>query len=116
MSRPLFIFTHPPINNSQSREGVEALLACAAFDLEPDVLLIDQAVFQLMPQNDQTGVKNLHKMIQAFEIYGVHTLFVCTDSISRFGLEHNQLKPEGKRIAPPQRINLIKNASWVVRF
>ena len=116
MAQPLFIFTQPPHNNPLAREGVEALLACAAFDQQPEVMFIDQGVLQLIPQADIPGVKNLNKMVQALEIYGVESIYVCQNSLTQFGVQAEGLNPSGKLISLAQRHPLIQQARWVVRF
>jgi tRNA 2-thiouridine synthesizing protein C len=113
---PLFIFYHPPLQNLKAREGVEALLACAAFDQRPKVMFIDQGVLQLIPQNDNPGLKNLNKMVQALEIYGVESIFICRTSVARFGLSPDELKPQGQLIAQHERSAIIQHARWVVNF
>ncbi|HEY6530384.1 MAG TPA: DsrE family protein [Cellvibrionaceae bacterium] len=113
---PLFIFTETPNNNTQAREGVEALLACAAFDQKPTVMFIDQGILQLIPQADQIGSKNLNKMLQALEIYGVESIIVCANSLARFGVKLAELKPQGKLITLSERASIIQHAAWVACF
>ncbi|RZA08280.1 MAG: sulfurtransferase complex subunit TusC [Moraxellaceae bacterium] len=113
---PLFIFTQSPNSNTQAREGVEAVLACAAFDQTPAVMFIDQGVLQLLPQADKVGRKNLNKMVQALEIYGVESIYVCADSLVRFGVAPTELKPEGQLISLSERSLIIQQAAWVACF
>jgi tRNA 2-thiouridine synthesizing protein C len=116
VSQPLFIFTQAPYNSAQAREGIEALLACAAFDQQPNVLFMDQAVFQLVSLADRPGEKNLNKMVQAFELYGVQALFVCAESLLRFGCDSSASSPHVTLINQQQRCALIEDANWVARF
>jgi len=113
---PLFIFTQAPLADSSAREGIEALLVCAAFDQQPAVMFIDQGILQLMPQAEHAGRKNLNKMLQAIEIYGVETVYVCSASLARFGLTAADIRPTGLLIEPAERSAIIQNAAWVVSF
>lgn len=113
---PVFIFTQTPVANASAREGVEALLACAAFDLQPSVMFIDQGVLQLLPQGEAPGSKNLNKMLQALELYGVEGIYVCQSSLSQFGLTSADINPCGQLIKPSERAAILANASWVANF
>lgn len=116
MPTPLFIFTQAPIANASAREGVEALLACAAFDLQPAVMFMDQGVLQLIPQGEHSGTKNLNKMLQALELYGVEAIYVCNLSLARHGLTAADIKPLGQLIEPQEVPLIIQNAAWVASF
>lgn len=116
MRTPLFIFTQAPTANSSAREGIEALLACAAFDQQPAVLFIDQGVLQLLPHAEQPGTKNLNKMLQALELYGVESIYVCAKSLFTFGLTASIIQPSGQLIEPHERPAIIQNAAWVASF
>jgi tRNA 2-thiouridine synthesizing protein C len=112
---PLFVFTQAPLH-PQAREGAEALLACAAFDQQPTALFVHQGVYQLLPQGDVAGSKNLNKMLQALELYGVESIYACQDSISLRGLTEGQLNINSQLIDKNTMSQLIQQASWVVRF
>ncbi|HMW49785.1 MAG TPA: sulfurtransferase complex subunit TusC [Cellvibrionaceae bacterium] len=116
MPAPLFIFTQPPIANAPAREGIEALLACAAFDQQPAIMFIDQGVLQLLPQGEQRGAKNLNKMLQALELYGVESVYVCLTSLNRLGLTAADIQPSGQLIEPRERAAIIQAAAWVASF
>jgi tRNA 2-thiouridine synthesizing protein C len=116
MASPLFIFSQSPYESDRAREGIEALLACAAFDQEPDVLFIDQAVLLLVPTEELSGTKNLNKMVKAFEIYGVQTIYADLESLERFGLTMEQITPLPTILTAERYAGLINKASWILRF
>ena len=116
MQRPLFIFAKAPLNDSVAREGIEALLACAAFDMQPAVLFTDEGVLQLLPQREATGTKNLNKMLQALELYGVEAIYVCANSLTRFGLTASNINISGHVIELHEHPGIIQNAAWVASF
>lgn len=116
MASPLFIFTQSPSASDHAREGIEALLACAAFDMQPEVLFLNQGVLQLFPTEDIKGTKNLNKMISAFEIYGVQNIYADKKSINYFGLKPEQISPQPTILEEPNYAQLIDQASWIMRF
>lgn len=116
MASPLFIFTQSPSASDHVREGIEALLACAAFDMQPDVLFLDQGILQLIPTEDIIGTKNLNKMINAFEIYGVKTIYADGKSLLNFGLQLEQINPQPTILNKSNYAQLITQASWIMRF
>ncbi|WGL16993.1 sulfurtransferase complex subunit TusC [Microbulbifer bruguierae] len=95
----LALCRHAPYGNSMAREGLEAVLACAAMDQTPEVLFINDGVFQLMEQNPVAiGEKNLRRNLQALPIFGVETLFVCENSLRTRGLKPEQLEIPGAEV------------------
>jgi tRNA 2-thiouridine synthesizing protein C len=114
--KPLFIFTQAPHNNPQAREGVESLLASAAFDQQPAVLFMGQGVLQLVPQGEQPGAKNLNKMLQALELYGVEHIYICRDSLATYALTPDLLTPSGQLIGQDECCQVMQQSQWAVRF
>ena len=115
MPGPLFIFAQPP-NTPAAREGMEALLACAAFDQQPSVVFMEHGIYQLLPQGESPGVKNLNKMAQALSLYGVDPLYICENSLIQRGIHLSMINLNGTLIDTSQRKHLINQATWVVRF
>ncbi|WP_299592495.1 sulfurtransferase complex subunit TusC [uncultured Microbulbifer sp.] len=95
----LALCRHAPYGNTLAREGLEAVLACAAMDQTPEVLLINDGVFQLLQQNpEQIGEKNLHRNLQALPMFGVEILYVCRKSVEQRGLCPDDLCVPGAEI------------------
>lgn len=95
----LALCRHAPYGKTFAREGLEAILACAAMDQIPDVLFINDGVFQLLEQDPaQIGEKSLRRNLQALPMFGVETLYVCQKSLSERGMSHEDLSIPGAEI------------------
>ena len=95
----LAVCRHAPYGNALAREGLEAVLACAAMDQTPEVLFINDGVFQLLNQNPEgIGEKNLRRNLQALPMFGVESLFICKKSLSDRGLTLEQLTVPGAEL------------------
>lgn len=100
----LAICRHAPYGNALAREGLEAILACAAMDQAPEVLFINDGVFQLLEQSPANiNEKNLRKNLQALPMFGVETLYLCQHS-----LEARGINPESLDI-PGATLKLLQN-------
>ena len=102
MSQPksiLALCRHAPYGNALAREGLEAVLASAAMDQIPDVLFINDGVFQLLEQDPKAiGEKNLRRNLQALPMFGVETLYICRRSLEQRGLTPEQLNIAGAEL------------------
>ncbi|WP_066964639.1 sulfurtransferase complex subunit TusC [Microbulbifer sp. Q7] len=95
----LALCRHAPYGNSLAREGLEAVLACAAMDQVPEVLFINDGVFQLLEQSPEAiGEKNLRRNLQALPMFGVEALHVCSESLAQRGLSAEQLDIPGAEL------------------
>ena len=95
----LAICRHAPYGHTIAREGLEAILACAAMDQVPDVLFVNDGVFQLLEQNPNAiGEKNLRRNLQALPMFGVETLHVCRRSLEERGISAERIAVPGAEI------------------
>ena len=95
----LALCRHAPYGNTLAREGLEAVLACAAMDQIPQVLFINDGVFQLLQQAPEgIGEKNLRRNLQALPMFGVETLHICKRSLVERGLSPDQLEVPGAEL------------------
>lgn len=112
----MFLFQTAPYSSLRAREGLEALLAMAAFDLPPQCIFIGDGVWQLLEQAAPPQQKNHSKMLQALPLYGVDNLWVHQESLQARGLQTQPL------ILPCQPLNThalaeaIQQAHWVMSF
>lgn len=73
---------------SADLEPAELILALAAFDLPVQVFFTGNGLFWLLPQEARKpNGKAPLKVLSAFPLYGVETLFYCRDDQSALGLE-----------------------------
>ena len=95
----LALCRHAPYGNTLAREGLEAVLACAAMDQVPEVLFINDGVFQLLEQAPVgLGEKNLRRNLQALPMFGVETLYLCARSLGERGLDPERLSVAGAEL------------------
>ena len=95
----LALCRHAPYGNALAREGLEAVLACAAMDQIPEVLFINDGVFQLLEQNPEAiGEKNLRRNLQALPMFGVETLHICKKSLEDRGVTPEQITVAGAEL------------------
>ncbi|WP_043317921.1 sulfurtransferase complex subunit TusC [Microbulbifer sp. HZ11] len=92
----LALCRHAPYGTTFAREGLEAVLACAAMDQIPEVLFINDGVYQLLAQNPQAiAEKSLYRNLQALPMFGVERIYICQRSATERGLALSQLQLTG---------------------
>ncbi|WP_160153590.1 sulfurtransferase complex subunit TusC [Microbulbifer sp. ALW1] len=108
----LAVCRHAPYGHTIAREGLEAILACAAMDQVPEVLFINDGVFQLLEQSpDAIGEKNLRRNLQALPMFGVETLHICRRSLEDRGINLENIE------IPGAEIELLENpGAFIARF
>lgn len=112
----LFLFRRSPTCSPRAKEGLDALLAAAAFEQKIVAVFIDDGVWQL--QSD-LSLQTLHlpaidKHLAALPLYGVEQLFVHQASAERRGLSS---KLENLCwIDDDQLHTLLNNADQVMTF
>lgn len=85
----LIISQQSPYANAKAQEALDVVLTAAAYEIPVNLLLCGDGVFQLLPNQDGSsiGKKNLASNLQALEIYGVDTIYICEKSLTMRGLE-----------------------------
>lgn len=93
MNSFLIISRQSPYGSSAAREALELALACALFDREVALLLLDDGIYQLLPDHDPSKIeqKNLGAMQQSLPLYDVDKIYVCQSSLDSRGLNAEQL-------------------------
>lgn len=91
--RFLYIFRTGPYSTAGGQEGLDAILAASALEVEITVLFVEDAVFLIKSgqQADQHGVKQYTKAFAALVDLGVHAVFVDGISMHARGLEESDL-------------------------
>ena len=74
----LIINTHSPVDDFYAEESLELILSSASLDLEVSVLFLQNAVFQLL-DNQQYELINRNlfaKTLQALELFALKNIYV----------------------------------------
>jgi tRNA 2-thiouridine synthesizing protein C len=97
MNKPavLIICRQPPYASSAARDTVDVALGCALFELPVSLLLLDDAVLQLLPNQDshRIGQKSVSAMLSALPLYDIDQIYTSTHSLALHGLEATRLEP-----------------------
>ena len=88
----LTIFRSGPYGTAAGQEGLDAVLAAAALDLNVSLLLQDDAVFLLKrDQHSREDCKNYTKAFAALDDFGVEKIYIDKRSLAARGLELDDL-------------------------
>jgi tRNA 2-thiouridine synthesizing protein C len=93
----LFILNRPPYQGSSWRDALDSLLATSAFGQQVSVLLLGDAVLQLLPVNetevsrDYLAMKSPRKHFDSFALYDIDTVYVASAALQRLSLRADQL-------------------------
>jgi|CEGE01.1.fsa_nt_gi tRNA 2-thiouridine synthesizing protein C len=97
MSKPdvLIICRRAPYSSSAARDAIDVALSCALFELPVTLLLLDDAVLQLLPdqQSGRIGQKSPNAMLGALPMYDIDQVYTSTQSVALHGLEASRLDP-----------------------
>ena len=95
MSSPsvLLVLRHSPYSSLTAREGLDAALTAAAFELPLSLLFVGDGVFQLLnhQQPDRLPAKNLGKTLPALSMYDIERVYCAQQSLTERGISTNQL-------------------------
>ena len=88
MKNTVFLFRHSPAAGDQAKEGLDALLATAAFEQKVMPVFLGLGVWQL---NRQMALSNINlasidKQLSALPLYDVDTLYVHKPSFENHGV------------------------------
>lgn len=88
----LVISRHPP-GHSLARSALDTTLALATFDMPVTLLLLEDAVLQLVPDQDcsDLGVRNLSRLLDSLPLYDVEVVHVDAEAAARHGLRASAL-------------------------
>ena len=111
----LVILSTSPYQSSRLRDGMDYCLAAGSFEQNIQLLLLGEASQILLPNQDLPLLqqKNLPKLISAFPLYGIDSIYVDSGAINNFGF-----KPEtstlGVEVADDTKIKRMIAASDTV--
>ncbi|MBA4502271.1 sulfurtransferase complex subunit TusC [Marinobacterium marinum] len=91
----LVICRKPPYGSSAARDALDIALSGAVFDLSVSLLLLDDGILQLLPDQNsgKIGEKNLNAMLGALPLYDIEQIYTSLYSLSLHGLEAERLEP-----------------------
>ncbi len=115
MSRLLIISRQAPYGSSAAREALELALAGALFDQQVSLLLLDDAVFQLVAGQNPAAIqqKNHGAMLQSLPMYDVENLYASERSLNERGLEPSDLILPVKSLSTAEIQKLISEQDKV---
>ena len=99
-------------------EPIELLLALAAFDQQPKLLLLGEGVLyaNALQQAKRTNGKAASKVMSALPMYDCEEIFIRQSDIKRFGLENDILHPFCTAIDKQQVQQLIQQSKHCVNL
>lgn len=114
----LFILRQSPYRGSLAREALDMALAFAAFDEDVQLLFMGDSVFQLLGDQDSSGIaiKNIAKSLAALEIYEIEQVFVAADCLNLRGIKADDLKVRAQAVDNLAIQTLITNAKKVLHL
>jgi tRNA 2-thiouridine synthesizing protein C len=89
----LFIFCQPPYRSTRWRDGLDALLAAAAFGQRVSVVLMGEAVLQLLPNQDPRllPAKSPMPLYDSLALYEIERIYIARDALEALDLPVNLL-------------------------
>ncbi len=105
----LLLIRTSPYQGAAFGEALDALLVAAAFEQRCSLMLIDDAVYALLPDQDGVilGVRTPGKMLIALPDYEVENLYVCAQSLAQRHLSDTTTVVSVQHISPHDQAELI---------
>lgn len=114
----LLICRKSPYGSSIARDGLNIALAFAAFDLSITIIFTEDGVFQLLPDQSSKDIqcKSQEKILNAFPLYGIATIFIDQESLKSRSISPSQLNLEGTLASKETLANLIDQSEIIFNF
>jgi len=115
----LFIFASSPQSGTAARDGIDTLLAYAAFDQPVAVLFHGEGIWQLLPQQhpELAGKKSVYKSLMALPMYDVTQIFIHRGSVTQRGITQSALVIDNAHYIDDEQMRaLLRQYSQVLRF
>ncbi|MDK9762656.1 sulfurtransferase complex subunit TusC [Vibrio sp. D420a] len=113
-----YVFNSFPHSTASGREGLDALLAASAYTEEISVFFVGNGVTQLLEQQ-RPGESLSRDYIAAFklmELYDIEQVYVCEQSLQRFGLSSEQLVIDTQVLAPSAMAQQFAQCDQILTF
>lgn len=112
----VYVMKTAPYDGYAAQEGLDALLAAAAFAQQVSVLYIGDGVFQLLAEQAPTQHKSFAKMLQALAVYDVEDCFVHEPSLAARGVAETPLCLSPTLVNDREVHDLLASANHVLTF
>jgi tRNA 2-thiouridine synthesizing protein C len=114
----LIISTAAPYSGVKPRAALDMALTAAAFEQEVTIVFRDEAVRQLLSgqETDNSGLKNIGKMIPALEMYEVKRICVHAPSLFLQGMNDEYLLDGIEHVSDADLKSLVESADQVMVF
>ncbi|GAA0785540.1 sulfurtransferase complex subunit TusC [Marinobacterium sediminicola] len=112
----LVICRKAPYGSSAARDALDIALSGTIFDIPVSLLLLDDAVLQLLPDQNSSlvGEKNLNAMLGALPLYDINQVYTSLQSLALHGLEAQRLEPCPVALDTTELHDLIKRHDVVL--
>ncbi len=111
----LIIISSPP---TLDLETIELVLALAAFEQAPKLLLLGQGIHyaSLLQQEKKAKGKSPSKVVSALPMYDCETVYIAAKGLAEQGLEPEDLQSFCQLVDDEQIKQLIKQSKHCVNF
>ena len=112
----LFVLRHAPYDGAAAWEALDAMLVTGVFDQQVSALFLDDAVWQLLPdqQADRIGRRNVGKALTALPDYGIEQLFVSSSALAQRGIDAKGLAIPVTLVSETEAASLIQRQDVVL--
>ncbi|WP_413112812.1 sulfurtransferase complex subunit TusC [Thaumasiovibrio sp. DFM-14] len=99
-----FIFQSAPHGSVAGREGVDAVLASAAYCEQIKVFFLADGVLQLLSgqQPEHILSRSYAQSFKLFELYDIEDIYICQTSLQERGLVQTSLLMSGELLLPTE--------------
>lgn len=115
-----FVFTHSPYSNSRSREGLDTLLAMAAYCDEDQIgiFFLNDAILNLLPNQKPTQIlqKDTASMFKLLDLYELEQRFICQQDLARYQLKPQDLQLSCQILEQQQLFEKLHQAEKILTF
>lgn len=112
----LFVFRSSPYGDGRAREGLDALLAAAAFEQKVSALFMGDGVFQLRSEQAPADSRNQHKMLQSLQLYDVDQVYFSSSALAARHIDVANIRISGQALNDAEITQLLTTADHVLTF
>ena len=116
MRNILVLQRHSPFNSSKGREALDLILALAAVEHNVSVLFSGDAVYQLLPTQDQADfkLKAYPRSFKLFALYDIEQVYICQQSLLQRGINQNSISINAKVLSKQDIALLLTQQHQVI--
>jgi tRNA 2-thiouridine synthesizing protein C len=112
------ILSHAPYGNNLAHEALDVILTASAYDQDITIFFTGDGVFQLLSGQESRAAeqKSIEKKLMAFEMYDIHQVFVCKESLNKRQLAEKDLSISVNVIEREELSKLIHQQNTLLSF